>query len=71
MTGRSEELRAAAARLAAGISPDVVPEVVRGPHEFANPAVKKALGRDYIDQTEELPEVSEIPEGGAAPVAAE
>jgi len=28
MTGRSEELRAAAARLAAGISPDVVPEVV-------------------------------------------
>jgi len=28
MTGRREELRAAAARLAAGISPDVVPEVV-------------------------------------------
>ncbi|HKQ68031.1 MAG TPA: cbb3-type cytochrome c oxidase subunit I [Polyangiaceae bacterium] len=35
---------------------DVIPTVVRGPHEFANPAVKKALGRDWLDQTEEFPE---------------
>jgi len=34
---------------------DIVPTVVRGPHEFANPEVKRALKRDYIDQVEELP----------------
>jgi cytochrome c oxidase subunit I len=34
---------------------DVVPTVHRGPHEYANPEVKKALGRDWIGQTEELP----------------
>lgn len=31
---------------------DVVPTVVRGPHEFADPEVKKKLGRDYLDQVE-------------------
>jgi cytochrome c oxidase subunit 1 len=34
---------------------DKVPEVVRGPHEYANPEVTKALGRDWLGQTEELP----------------
>jgi cytochrome c oxidase subunit 1 len=34
---------------------DEIPVVVRGPHEFANPEVKKKLKRDYIDQVEELP----------------
>jgi cytochrome c oxidase subunit 1 len=34
---------------------DVIPTVHRGPHEYANPEVKKALGRDWISQTEELP----------------
>ena len=46
---------------------DVVPTVVRGPHEFANPEVKKALGKDWLGQTEELPGAAE----GAVPVAAE
>ncbi len=44
---------------------DVIPEVVRGPHEFANPEVKKRLGRDYIDQVEALAaeeQVSEEPQ---------
>ncbi len=34
---------------------DVIPTVLRGPHEYANPEVKKVLGRDWIGQTEELP----------------
>jgi len=34
---------------------DVIPTVVRGPHEFSNPEVKRLLGRDWIGQTEELP----------------
>jgi cytochrome c oxidase subunit 1 len=34
---------------------DVIPTVLRGPHEFANPAVKKALGRDWIGQCEPMP----------------
>lgn len=38
---------------------DVVPTVVRGPHEYANPEVKKALGRDYIDQVEPMPAAGE------------
>lgn len=46
---------------------DVVPTVVRGPHEFANPEVKKALGKDWLGQTEDLPGAAE----GAVPVAAE
>jgi cytochrome c oxidase subunit 1 len=35
---------------------DVVPTVVRGPHEYGNPAVKKALGRDWLDQVEDSPD---------------
>ncbi len=34
---------------------DVIPTVVRGPHEFSNPEVQKRLGRDWISQTEDLP----------------
>jgi cytochrome c oxidase subunit 1 len=34
---------------------DVIPTVHNGPHEFANPAVKKALGRDWIGQWEPMP----------------
>jgi len=34
---------------------DVIPTVVRGPHEFSNPEVMAALGRDWVGQAEELP----------------
>jgi cytochrome c oxidase subunit 1 len=34
---------------------DVIPEVKRGPHEYANPEARKALGRDWIGQAEDLP----------------
>jgi cytochrome c oxidase subunit 1 len=37
---------------------DPIPRVLRGPHEFANPEVERALGRDWIAQTEELPEAA-------------
>ncbi|HMI85298.1 MAG TPA: cbb3-type cytochrome c oxidase subunit I [Polyangiaceae bacterium] len=40
---------------------DVIPTVHRGPHEYANPEVKKALGRDWIGQTEELPKSDQAP----------
>jgi cytochrome c oxidase subunit 1 len=33
---------------------DVIPTVVRGPHEFSNPDVKRELGRDWLGQTEEF-----------------
>jgi cytochrome c oxidase subunit I len=46
---------------------DVIPTVHRGPHEYANPDVKKALGRDWIGQTEELPNSGTA---GAEPAAA-
>jgi cytochrome c oxidase subunit 1 len=36
---------------------DPIPTVVRGPHEFSNPAVERALGRDWIAQTEEIPPI--------------
>src|SRR5207248_335181 len=32
-----------------------IPEVVRGPHEFANPEVLRLTGRDFIGQAEQLP----------------
>jgi cytochrome c oxidase subunit I len=32
-----------------------IPTVHRGPHEFANPEVKAALGKDWVGQAEELP----------------
>ncbi|HEY7725863.1 MAG TPA: cbb3-type cytochrome c oxidase subunit I [Anaeromyxobacteraceae bacterium] len=35
---------------------DHIPSVLRGPHEFADPAVRQALGRDWIGQAEELPD---------------
>ncbi len=44
---------------------DVIPRVLRGPHEFANPEVLKATGRDWIGQAEELPAVA----GTAGPAA--
>jgi cytochrome c oxidase subunit 1 len=34
---------------------DRIPEVVRGPHEFANPEVRRLTGRDYAGQAEVLP----------------
>ena len=34
---------------------DALPEVVVGPHELGNPAVKKALGRDFQAQDEVVP----------------
>ena len=40
---------------------DVIPTVVRGPHEFANPEVSSALGRDWIGQAEDLPEERDVP----------
>ncbi|MBI2895071.1 MAG: cbb3-type cytochrome c oxidase subunit I [Deltaproteobacteria bacterium] len=35
---------------------DVVPLVVRGPHELSGPEVKERLGRDWVGQAEALPE---------------
>jgi cytochrome c oxidase subunit 1 len=46
---------------------DIVPTVVRGPHEFANPEVKKRLKRDWIDQVEELPQAETVETGGGVP----
>jgi len=40
---------------------DVIPTVVRGPHEYGNPDVKKALGRDWIGQSEEMPSLTAAP----------
>ena len=37
---------------------DKIPTVLRGPHEFADPEVRKKLGRDWIGQAEELPEAA-------------
>jgi cytochrome c oxidase subunit I len=37
---------------------DVVPTVVRGPHEYANPEARKLLKRDWLSQTEILPEAA-------------
>jgi cytochrome c oxidase subunit I len=45
---------------------DDIPVVLRGPHEFNNPEVKRLLGRDWVGQTEVLPS-----EAGAAAIAAE
>ena len=45
---------------------DVVPTVIRGPHEYANPDAIKALGRDWLTQTEPLPEAGLLKEGVAA-----
>jgi cytochrome c oxidase subunit I len=37
---------------------DVIPTVIRGPHEYANPEARKLLGRDYLTQTEKLPDAA-------------
>jgi cytochrome c oxidase subunit 1 len=37
---------------------DVIPVVLRGPHEYANPEAKKLLGRDWLGQDEVLPEAA-------------
>src|SRR5262249_14805932 len=34
---------------------DPIPEVVRGPHEYANADAQRLLGRDWLSQTEVLP----------------
>src|SRR6185369_5816143 len=46
---------------------DVVPTVLRGPHEYANPEAQKALGRDWLSQTEELPEADAAASEGGEP----
>jgi hypothetical protein len=45
---------------------DVIPSVVRGPHEFADPVVRERLGRDWIGQAEPLLERTP---GSSAPAA--
>ena len=47
---------------------DKVPTIHWGPHEFSNPDVQKATGRDWIGQQEELPQSAG--EGGASGLAA-
>jgi cytochrome c oxidase subunit 1 len=49
---------------------DVIPTVHRGPHEFANPEVKKALGRDWLGQAEEFPDSQTAPAKPAAAAGA-
>jgi cytochrome c oxidase subunit I len=44
---------------------DVIPRVLRGPHEFASPEALKATGRDWIGQAEELPAGEAAPAGGS------
>ncbi|HEY6104895.1 MAG TPA: cytochrome-c oxidase, partial [Anaeromyxobacteraceae bacterium] len=34
---------------------DVIPSVVRGPHELGDPEVKRLTGRDFAGQAEDLP----------------
>jgi cytochrome c oxidase subunit I len=41
---------------------DVIPTVIRGPHEYANPEARKLLGRDWLSQTEELPDAESAEE---------
>jgi cytochrome c oxidase subunit 1 len=38
---------------------DVIPTVLRGPHEFADPQVRERLGRDWIGQAEVLLEAEQ------------
>lgn len=40
---------------------DVIPTVLRGPHEFANPEVQTMLGRDWVAQNEMLPRDADTP----------
>jgi cytochrome c oxidase subunit 1 len=34
---------------------DVIPAVVRGPHELSNPEAQRLLGRDWVGQAEQVP----------------
>lgn len=34
---------------------DVVPTILRGPHELGNPELEAKLGRDWVSQDEEIP----------------
>jgi cytochrome c oxidase subunit 1 len=45
-----------------------IPTILRGPHEYANPEVKRILGKDWIGQAEPLPASNES--GAAVPPAA-
>jgi cytochrome c oxidase subunit 1 len=50
---------------------DVVPTVLRGPHEYAHPDAKKFLGRDYLNQVEPHPtSADEVPVAKKAAVGA-
>jgi cytochrome c oxidase subunit 1 len=48
---------------------DKVPVVFRGPHEYNHPEVLEKLGRDWIGQTERLPDekTEELDEAAAVP----
>jgi cytochrome c oxidase subunit 1 len=50
---------------------DVVPTIIRGPHEYANPEGVKALGRDWLTQTEEVPTAAAQQDAEATAGAAE
>ncbi len=43
----------------------VPPPVFRGPHEYGDPTVKKALGRDWVGQAEEIPGQANAPQAAA------
>ncbi len=43
---------------------DTIPTVVRGPHEYNNPEIRKLLGRDWVSQTEILPNAPVASGGG-------
>src|SRR5262249_6903420 len=45
---------------------DVIPTVVRGPHEFSDPELKKKLGRDWVSQTEDVDAAAAAPAKPAA-----
>ncbi len=49
---------------------DPIPNVYQGPHEFANPEVKRVLGRDWIGQHEQFPPQSAEPAAEAPASAA-
>jgi cytochrome c oxidase subunit 1 len=47
----------------------VIPTVLRGPYEFSNPEATRLLGRDWVSQTEILPEAREPQAAPEAEVA--
>ena len=50
---------------------DVIPTVLHGPHEFNNPEVHKKLGKDWLGQAEEIPEVGTYREPAEVAAAGE